>query len=392
MDQCDRNIKALQEQLDQQHTLRAKQQGLMQAHGTRARLNQRQLHELAKRRSGVLWQLRPPREVAPVWLRHLSLRDVVRCSAVCREWRSCVLETQELWKTLDLTVEAQTEWEQRLARKHEIQKWKNVPKDPGSIYARVFLKNCPRELPWASIPMHTDPYAEGSYRVCDSARRGSGAARCACGRALGEPSAERLPRYRPSRLLRSSGSKYLCHGGVRPTDSGEQSKAPEPPSALRDARRLEADAASRLRARQRDAVRVPRAAGYGRFDSRRSHAISCGASRASMPRLNRSTPRISLALADAIYRSSRWLAGGVASKRASGASATGVRIPIGGSDAASRSSPSVRIAPSGCALIAMIGRGASTAARARVRPACPRYLRRAASPAVRTSAAASKTR
>ena len=77
MDQCDRNIKALQEQLDQQHTLRAKQQGLMQAHGTRARLNQRQLHELAKRRSGVLWQLRPPREVAPVWLRHLSLRDVV---------------------------------------------------------------------------------------------------------------------------------------------------------------------------------------------------------------------------------------------------------------------------------------------------------------------------
>ena len=71
-----------------------------------------------------------------------------------------MLETQELWKTLDLTVEAQTEWEQRLARKHEIQKWKNVPKDPGSIYARVFLKNCPRELPWASIPMHTDPYAE----------------------------------------------------------------------------------------------------------------------------------------------------------------------------------------------------------------------------------------
>ena len=45
---------------------------------------------------------------------------------MCREWRSCVLETQELWKTLDLTVEAQTEWEQRLARKHEIQKWKNV--------------------------------------------------------------------------------------------------------------------------------------------------------------------------------------------------------------------------------------------------------------------------
>ena len=85
MDQCDRNIKALQEQLDQQHTLRAKQQGLMQAHGSRARLNQRQLHELAKRRSGVLWQLRPPREVAPVWLRLLSLRDRVRCSVWSRD-------------------------------------------------------------------------------------------------------------------------------------------------------------------------------------------------------------------------------------------------------------------------------------------------------------------
>ena len=83
MDQCDRNIKALQEQLDQQHTLRAKQQGLMQAHGTRARLNQRQLHELAKRRSGVLWQLRPPREVAPVWLRLLSLRDDACAAAPC---------------------------------------------------------------------------------------------------------------------------------------------------------------------------------------------------------------------------------------------------------------------------------------------------------------------
>ena len=45
-----------------------------------------------------------PREVAPVWLRLLSLRDRVRCSGVCREWRNCVLDTPELWTALDLTV------------------------------------------------------------------------------------------------------------------------------------------------------------------------------------------------------------------------------------------------------------------------------------------------
>ena len=72
-------------------------------------------------------------------------------------------------------------------------------------------------------------------------------------------------------------------------------------------------------------------------------------------------------------------AGGAASERASGASKTGAMKTLkasGGSDAASRSWPSAPIAPSGCALIAMIGRGASTAAPAHARPACPRYLRR----------------
>ena len=229
---------------------------------TRSRLNQRQLHELAKRRSGVLWQLRPPREVAqvaPAPRRALQRRVPQR--------RSCVLETQELWKTLDLTVEAQSEFEQRLARQLEIQKREVA----GSPLCPRVPSNCPREPSWASIPGYTR--CADAVRVC--ILRDVDLARLAERRAaLGEPSAERLPRYRPR-------DYHFPQVEISVTAECVQQILVSNPRLqsfhLRCgiARRVELTCL-RLLAHQHDAVRVPCAAGYGRFDSRRSlrsHAV-----------------------------------------------------------------------------------------------------------------------
>ena len=245
--------------------------------------NQRQLHELAERRSGVLWQLRPPRKVAPVWLRHLSLRDIVRCSAVCREWRSCVLETQELWKTLDLTVEAQSEFEQRLARQLEIQVALSGRGPAGSIplYARVALSNCPREPPWAFHPaVYT--WMRGcssrvlhSLRDVDLARLAERAGGLLVNLRLKDfhdtdPRDYHFPQGRNIQAVTAECVQQILVSNPRLQSLHLR-------CGTLDVSKLTLPAGfSRQPIIHHDAVRVPRAAGYGRFDSRRSlrsHAV-----------------------------------------------------------------------------------------------------------------------
>ena len=89
-------------------------------------LNETDRRKLRCRLGGVLWQLQPPREAAPLWLSHLTVRELLRASAVARAWRSCVLETVEAWQAVTIRKDFESD-ESFLAHRKKLEAMRRMP-------------------------------------------------------------------------------------------------------------------------------------------------------------------------------------------------------------------------------------------------------------------------